>query len=139
MTVKGGGGAAGDGEIAAFRRFEGDLRRQQRIGWEARGFGARGGGRALGGDRDERAVGLAGLAAQVEPDAGAGVAGHVEHQFEPGAGTHRKLGVERLERLARLAVDRNDEGFHAVDRDRRQAGARGVCRASGAPARRAGR
>ena len=106
--------AAADRKIAAPRGFEGDFRRQPRIGGEARRLGARVHRLALGRDRDERAVGLARVAAQVEADAGARFARHVEHQFEPGAGAHRKLVGERFERLARLAVDGDDEDFRAL-------------------------
>ena len=81
---------------------------------------------ALGRDGDKRLVGRASLAAQVEADAGAGVARHIEHQFEPGARTNRKLVIEWFERLARLAVHRDDERSCAVDRDGRQARSRGA-------------
>ena len=74
-------------------------------------------------------VGRASVAAQIEADIGAGVARHIEHQFEPGARSHRKLTVERLEWLARLAVDGDDEGFCAAYRDSRQTRGRGVAEA----------
>ena len=78
------------------------------------------------------------VAAQVKANAGAEVARHIEHQFESGAGTHRKLVIERFEGLAWLAIDRNDEGFRAVDRDRRQTRGRSAAETQPARGRRAG-
>ena len=70
----------------------------------------------------------ASVAAQVETDVGAGVARHIEHQFKPGARTHRKLIVEGFERLARLAVDGHDADLRAAHCDRRQARCRGAAK-----------
>ena len=50
----------------------------------------------------------------------------VEHQLETGAGAHREPVQERFERLARLAVDGDDDGFRALDGDGRQTRGCGV-------------
>jgi hypothetical protein len=71
-------------------------------------------------------VGRANVAAQVETDIGAGVERHIEHQFEPGARTHRKLIIEGFEWLARLAVDGHDVDLCAAYRDGSETRGRGA-------------
>lgn len=63
---------------------------------------------------------------QVEADVRGG---HIEHQFKLRAWTHWELAVERFERLARLAVDGENEGFRAGYRDGCQTPGRGVAKA----------
>ena len=109
--------------LAEFKR---NLRRQARIGGEAGRLGTRRDRLAFGRDRNEWTVRLAGLAPQDETDARAGVARHIEHQLEAGARPDRELAVQRFERLARLAVDSDDEGLCALDRDGGQARGRGA-------------
>ena len=71
---------------------------------------------------------VAAVATQLKVDARAKVARHIEHQFESCAGTHRKLVIERFERLARLAVDGHDEDFCAAYRDARKTRSRGAAK-----------
>src|SRR5208337_5084121 len=57
----------------------------------------------------------AAFAAQNERHRRARVARHVEHELEARAGAHRELVAQRLERLARLPVDRDDNRLRPGD------------------------
>ena len=118
--------AADKREVEALSPFERDLFRQSRVFWQAR-YRARAGatGSPLGLDDDDGPVGL--VRAPPAPPLSTkrtlppASRGSVEHEFEARAGRDRHEIAQRLERLARLAVDRDDQRLRALDRDRHHA------------------
>ena len=134
----------GNRQVGATGALEDDLGGQARIGGKAPQGRARRGGIALRLEDQHRPVGLPGrraeiAAAQHEARARPRLARHVEHQFEARAGADRHEIVQGLERLARLAVDGDDEGFCALDRQRHHSDGRGVGEAEPHPRARRGR